>query len=166
DIRDGEAFLSRVYKAVTNSPAWPKTVLIINFDEWGGFFDHVPPPTAAIPPADQEAANMDGRLGLRVPCLIISPFARRGFVSGTVFDHTSVLRRTEWRWALDPLTIRDQTANNLADVLDFSAPKMKAPKIHAPNGVFGKGCSTTTSESKQDWIILRDLARSYGWPIY
>src|SRR5262249_52374000 len=66
DIRDGEAFLSRVYKAVTNSPAWPKTVLIINFDEWGGFFDHVPPPTAAIPPADQEAGNMDGRLGFRV----------------------------------------------------------------------------------------------------
>ncbi|HET7078576.1 MAG TPA: alkaline phosphatase family protein, partial [Chloroflexia bacterium] len=46
DIRNGEAFLDRVYRAVTSSPAWPNTLLIINFDEWGGFFDHVAPPAA------------------------------------------------------------------------------------------------------------------------
>ena len=98
DIRNGEAFLNLVYSAVALSPAWRNTVLIINFDEWGGFFEHVAPSAAPIPLADQAAGNQDGLRGSRVPCLIVSPFARRGFVSSTVFDHTSVLRLIEWRW--------------------------------------------------------------------
>jgi phospholipase C len=67
DIRTGEEFLNKVYNAVTKSPAWSKTVLVINYDEWGGFFDHVAPPTAAIPTADAAAGIADGRLGFRVP---------------------------------------------------------------------------------------------------
>src|SRR5256885_5485664 len=54
------------------------------------------------------------------PTLLISPFARRGQTSHVVYDHTSVLRMIEWRWGLDPLTVRDATANNLADELDFT----------------------------------------------
>src|SRR5262249_46208367 len=91
DIRNGEAFLDLVYQTVTHSPAWPHTVLVFTFDEWGGFFDHVPPTNAPIPPADQAVGN-DGLRGFRVPCLIVSPFARRQYVSSVVFDHTSVLR--------------------------------------------------------------------------
>ena len=112
DIRNGEAFLNLVYSAVTTSPAWRNTVLVINFDEWGGFFDHVPPPTAPIPPADQAAGNQDGRLGFRTPCLIVSPFARREFVSHQLLDHTSVLKMIEWRWGLAPLTVRDQGSSD------------------------------------------------------
>ena len=119
DIRNGEAFLNAVYQAVTTSPAWPRTVLVFNFDEWGGFFDHVPPPTAPIPAADQAAGNADGLLGFRVPCMIVSPFAPRERVSHVPFDHTSVLRMIEWRWDLPPLTVRDATANDLAEALDF-----------------------------------------------
>src|SRR5207244_987957 len=55
DVRAGEAFLNQIYAAVTHSPAWPNTVLIFNFDEWGGFFDHVPPRAAPIPDADRAA---------------------------------------------------------------------------------------------------------------
>jgi phospholipase C len=62
DIRNGEAFLNQIYSAVTRGPGWEHTLLIINFDEWGGFFDHVPPPTAPIPVADRAAGNQDGRL--------------------------------------------------------------------------------------------------------
>jgi phospholipase C len=163
DIRNGENFLARVYKSVTKSPAWRKTVLIINFDEWGGFYDHVPPPTAVIPEADKVAGNMDGRLGFRVPCLIISPFARRGFVSSTVFDHTSVLKLIEWRWNLEPLSVRDQSANNLAEVLDFSAPNMKVPKIKVSKRTFGKPCAANITVS--DWDILAEMSRAHGWPI-
>jgi phospholipase C len=163
DIRDGETFLSKVYKSVTKSPAWPKTVLIINFDEWGGFYDHVPPPTRPIPEADRIAGNIDGRLGFRVPCLVISPFARRGFVSSTVFDHTSILKLIEWRWTLSPLTIRDETANNIAEVLDFSAPNLKVPKIKVPKKTFGKKCPPGVS--KQDWDILFEMSRIHGWPV-
>ena len=128
DIRNGEAFLNEVYTAVTNGPAWPRTLLVINFDEWGGFFEHVPPETAAIPPASAAAGDTDGLRGFRVPCLLVSPLARRRFVAGTLFDHTSVLRFIEWRWDLEPLTIRDATANNLADALDFAAPRARAPQ--------------------------------------
>lgn len=72
DIRNGEVFLNRVYEAVTNSPAWSKTVLVINYDEWGGFFDHVPPP-----PVAPEPFLPDGLRGFRVPSLIISPWSSR-----------------------------------------------------------------------------------------
>src|SRR5260370_41514329 len=65
DIRNGEAFLNQIYRAVTSSPNWPRTLLIVNFDECGGFFDHVPPAKAPIPLAHQLAGNNDGRLGLQ-----------------------------------------------------------------------------------------------------
>jgi phospholipase C len=140
DIRDGEAFLNQVYTAVTSSPNWSKTVLIINFDEWGGFFDHVPPPLAPIPPASQAAGVPDGRLGFRVPCVVISPYARRNFIGHEQFDHTSILKMIEWRFGLPPLTVRDQTANNLADVLDFASPDVSAPAFTVSTGPFGTPC--------------------------
>lgn len=68
--------------------------------------------TAPIPPADQAAGNQDGRLGFRTPCLIVSPFARREFVSHQLLDHTSVLKMIEWRWGLAPLTVRDQGSSD------------------------------------------------------
>ncbi|MBV8201048.1 MAG: hypothetical protein JOZ15_10545 [Acidobacteria bacterium] len=140
DIRNGEAFLNQIYDAVRASPNWASTVLVINFDEWGGFFDHVPPPTAPIPAATAIAGDVDGRLGFRVPLLVISPFARRGYVSHEMFDHTSILRLIEWRWGLKPLTVRDATANNLADLLDFGNPQLAAPAFTVPAGPFGTVC--------------------------
>src|SRR3989475_9349694 len=85
----GEAMMNRIYAAVTQSPAWSRAVLVINFDEWGGFFDHVPPSVTPIPPADQAAGNADGRRGFRTPTLLISPFARRAGTSHVLYDHTS-----------------------------------------------------------------------------
>src|SRR5262249_36486790 len=76
DVRNGQAFLNQVYEAVTSSPNWENTVLVINYDEWGGFFDHVPPPLAPQTDLDASIGN-DGRLGFRVPCVVISPLARR-----------------------------------------------------------------------------------------
>ena len=121
DIRAGDAFLAQVYGAIRSSPAWRDTVLVITFDEWGGFFDHVPP---------AEAPDVDRRLalrGFRVPCLVISPWARRGYVARGIYDHTSILRMIEWRWRLPPLSVRDAAANNLAEVLDFSRRHLAAP---------------------------------------
>jgi phospholipase C len=161
DVRDGQAFLNRVYTAVTRSPNWSSTVLIINYDEWGGFFEHVAPPTAQIPPADQAAGNADGLLGFRVPCLVISPFARRGHVAHGVYDHTSVLRMIEWRWNLEPLTVRDATANNIAEVLDFSA-KERRRLFRVPDGPFAEFCPPTEVDK---WSVLLDLARTWGWSI-
>ncbi|HJZ71252.1 MAG TPA: alkaline phosphatase family protein [Vicinamibacterales bacterium] len=167
DIRNGEAFLNTVYTAVTTGPAWPRTALIVNYDEWGGFFEHVPPPAAPIPPADVTAGNQDGLRGFRVPCLIVSPFAHRGFIPSEVFDHTSILRFIEWRWDLDPLTVRDGSANNLADAFNFKSHDSSAPQFAVPPGPFGAACAPTTA-ARADitaWESVRDLARIFGWPV-
>jgi len=166
DIRNGQAFMNRVYQAVVTSPAWSRTLLVFNYDEWGGFFDHVPPPTAAIPPADAAAGNQDGRLGFRVPCMVVSPFARRRHVSNLVMDHTSILRMIEWRFNLEPLTERDATANNLADALDFSRPNLAAKRLNVPAGPFGRACQPFSARAvmADEWEVLRDMSRGFGWP--
>ena len=170
DIRDGEAFLNQIYDALRASPNWPKTVLIINFDEWGGFFDHVPPPLAPIPPVTAAAGDVDGRLGFRVPCVVISPYARRNFIAHGQYDHTSILKMIEWRFGLPPLSVRDSTANNLAEVLDLSSPNVTAPAFTVPMGPFGKNCQVpvasnpATGQSKQNLNgQLRTLALKAGF---
>ena len=140
DIQRGEAFLASIYQAVTTSPLWRSTVLIFTFDEWGGFFDHVPPPVAPIPPGEYAVGNVDGLRGFRVPTILISPFARRRYTSSMIFDHASILRLIEWRWGLTPLTVRDAQANNLAEALDFAHPEMSAPVIDVPTGPFLGRC--------------------------
>jgi len=129
DVRTGERWLYDVYRAVVTSPRWNDCVLVISFDEWGGFFDHVPPPSAP---------DVDPRFrlrGFRVPALVISPLARRGYIATEVYDHTSVLKMIEWRWGLRPLSARDAAANNLADVLDFSSKNGAAPDYSVPQAI-------------------------------
>jgi phospholipase C len=160
DIRNGEAFLNSIYEAITSSPAWPQTALIINYDEWGGFFDHVPPSAASIPPADA-ALGSDGLRGFRVPALVISPWSRRGFVAHELYDHTSVLKMIEWRWNLRPLTVRDASAHNLAEVLDFTQPNLEAPAFAVPEGSFGTPCLTLAGLAQE--TRLREFAAAYGF---
>lgn len=163
DIRDGEAFLNRVYRAVTSSRNWPHTVLIINFDEWGGFFDHVPPALAPIPRTDA-ALGSDGRRGFRVPALVISPWSPRGAVAHGLYDHTSVLKMIEWRWNLRALSVRDTAANNLAEVLDFSAPNLSAPSFAVPAGPFGRPCFLSAAQTNASENLLR-FAEGLGFPV-
>jgi phospholipase C len=168
DIRNGEVFLNQIYDALRNSPNWSKTVLIINYDEWGGFFDHVAPPLAPIPTASAAAGDVNGRLGFRVPCVVISPYARRNFIAHGQYDHTSILKLIEWRFGLQPLSVRDNTANNLAEVLNFAAPNNSAPAFTVPGGVFGTGCAPLPNdpearEWKENLQELRALALKYGF---
>ena len=162
DIRNGQSFMERIYRAVTTSPNWPHTVLVFTYDEWGGFFDHVPPPLRPIPPADQLVGN-DGRLGFRVPCIVVSPFAAAG-VSSIEFEHSSVLRMIEWRWNLPPLTVRDATANNLAEALDFSLNRLHPQQYSVPSGPFGAPCPGIPSGGDK-WDLLRQLAILLGWSL-
>lgn len=122
----GDAFLGRVYEAVRDSPNWDRTVFVINFDENGGFYDHVPPPQVADDTAERRGlvGKTDvpdyTRLGPRVPAIAISPFAAKQVVSDGPYEHCSILKMIEWRWDLEPMTARDKGAKNLADALDFS----------------------------------------------
>jgi len=121
DVRAGESWLYQTYRAVTTGSDWKHTVLVVNFDEWGGFFEHVPPGTA--PDVDPAFTQR----GFRVPCLIVSPFAAKGAIAQGVYDHTSILKMIEWRWGLSPLSVRDAAANNLAEALDFEHVRHSAP---------------------------------------
>lgn len=156
DIRAGEHFLDTVYRAVTTSPNWERTVLVINFDEWGGFYDHVAPEEA-----DDATPGLALR-GFRVPCLVISPLARRGFVAHDTYDHTSVLKMVEWGFDLAPLSVRDAHANNLADVLDLSGPiDTSVPTWDFPDVQF-QDCSQFFED--EIFAALADAARKLGFP--
>lgn len=105
----GERHAASLIKAVEDSPYWKSSAIILTYDENGGFWDHVAPP----------AGDRWGP-GTRVPAIIISPFARHGYVDHTVYDTTSILRFIEWRWGLAPLGERDARANNLISAFDFT----------------------------------------------
>jgi phospholipase C len=124
----GEALIAQVVQAVGASPLWPRTLLVLTYDEHGGYYDHVPPPPAippdAIPPLVQPGESAyDGfaRYGFRVPSVVVSPYARRHHVSHVLHDHTSVLAMIERKWNLPALTYRDANANDLTDFLDLGA---------------------------------------------
>ena len=161
DIRAGEQFLNQVYQAVTSGPGWANTLLVINFDEWGGFYDHVAPGTAADVSADTALR------GFRVPALVISPRARRHYVAHNTYDHTSVLKMIEWRWGLSPLTPRDSAARNLAEVLDFSSPPtLSVPRFTVPPFV-ATACppAELTGAEQAEWPALRSKALAEGWTL-
>ncbi|MGH3547214.1 MAG: alkaline phosphatase family protein [Pseudonocardiaceae bacterium] len=165
DIRVGQHFLNTVYDAVVSSPNWERTVLVINYDEWGGFFDHVPPPIAPDPRPDLGT----GLRGFRVPCLVISPRARRRTIAHGTYDHTSVLKMIEWRFGLQPLTVRDAAANNLAEVLDFEAkPDLTAARYNVPEiqacGCRFAGHAAGDIHAGPDWPALRDYPTCIGYP--
>ena len=143
DIRNGQAFLNNVYDALRKSPSWDKTLVIINYDEWGGFYDHVPPPFAPVTAQEVAATGNDGRLGCRVPCVLIGPRARRGHVEHLQFDPNSILNLLAWRFGFEPLGAR-ASSNNIALALDFDNPPNPAtPTFTVPQGPFGGLCLPT-----------------------
>jgi phospholipase C len=159
DIRAGQSFLNQVYEAVTSSPAWERTMMVINYDEWGGFYDHVAPSVA--PDANPEW----GLRGFRTPCVVVSPRARRNHVAHNVYDHTSVLKAIEWRWNLPPLTPRDAAARNIAEVLDFETPpNLTAPRWEVPT-VIGLPCGVGSTADYEEWRKLHDLADEKGFAL-
>jgi phospholipase C len=108
NVLSGERHALDLIQAVRSGPAWARTAIIVTYDENGGFWDHVPPPVT-----DRWGP------GTRVPTLIISPFARRGYVDHTLYDTTSILAFLERRWQLESLTDRDAHANDLTNAFDF-----------------------------------------------
>lgn len=142
DVQRGEQFAARVIDAVMKGPGWPHTVLFWNYDEHGGYFDHVPPPPAIapddIPPDIQVPPDLPGgydRYGFRVPAVIVSPFARRRYVSHRIHDHTSILKFVETKWNLGALTYRDANADDLLDSLDLHGrrpPFIEPPVLPPP----------------------------------
>lgn len=133
DVALGEQLIRDVYYTLRNGPGWEDTLLLITYDEHGGNYDHVIPPSTATTP-DSHVGEFDNfdftRFGVRIPALLISPRIK----AGTVFrakkgeiDHTSVLKTLAERWKLKPLTKRDAAAPSLGDVLTLSKPRTDDP---------------------------------------
>ena len=145
NVAVGEQLMLDVYRALQSSPQWQETLLIITYDEHGGNFDHVSPPSGAVPP-DQHVGESEGfdfsRFGVRVPAVLISPWIPQGTVfratSGTI-DHTSVLKTIEEQWGLAALTQRDAAAPSLAGVLSLNAPRDDDPMENVSAPVAGPG---------------------------
>ncbi len=129
----GELFVANVTDALEKSPNWSSAALFFTYDEHGGLFDHMPPPEAC-PPGDFPANVAEGdppgdfdRYGVRVPMIVVSPFAKPHYVSHEVYDHTSILRFIEARFVLPAITARDANALAPWDMFDFSAPAFADP---------------------------------------
>ena len=161
DILRGQSFLSRVANAMVNSPQWERSALVVTYDEWGGFFDHVKPPTL---PDDPPSDGYDHRqAGFRVPSFVLSPFAQRGGIDHHTYDHTSILKMIEWRFGLKPLAPRDAAARNMATALDFQHPNNKIPSLPTISDPGPHFCgSPDVGMALEDpfWVELRDKVQS------
>jgi phospholipase C len=152
DIRNGQVLMNTVYETLTTSPNWARTLFIINYDEWGGFADHVVPamgPVSAheVTVGNVDSANPDGTgsayLGFRVPCLLIGPRARRGSIASAQYDANSILNMISWRFNLPGLGVRAATSGNIATALNFSgAPNLTLPPpANLVNQNYGEACA-------------------------
>jgi phospholipase C len=126
DVQLGEDWTRTLVAAVVASPLWSSSVLFYTYDEAGGYADHVPPPSSCAPSADQAEFT---ELGVRVPLIAISPYAKRQYVSHTVHQHTSILRFIELLYGVPALTARDANSDALLDLFDFCATPTTAAAL-------------------------------------
>lgn len=120
-------YVTTLINSLMNSKYWDDTAIILTWDDYGGFYDHVVPP-------EVDAYG----LGPRVPAMVISPYARPGYISHNVYDFTSVLKFIEERYGLPHLAARDARATGISDCFDFDQkplPPLVIPVEHLPKPV-------------------------------
>jgi phospholipase C len=164
DVTHGQAFIRQVYNAVIESPTWERTLLIITYDEHGGFFDHVVPP-----PAPDDEPHMR-RYGIRVPALIVSPLVEAGIVAHSMFDHTSIIKTIFQRFCRDErgelpfLGTRVALARHLGSLLTAQQPRSSAmpiPETLAPR----KSGSLTLELKEQQFLAMPRVANTAAEPL-
>jgi phospholipase C len=123
-VSDGMWYVTKLVNALMESPYWKDSVIFLTWDDYGGFYDHVPPP------------EMDAfGLGPRVPMIVISPYAKAGYISRYTYEFCSVLKFVEERWKLRHLTARDHWANDMRDCFDFDRAPSASLVIPIPPGL-------------------------------
>lgn len=160
NIQRGQAFIASIYKALAESPRWSKTLLVITYDENGGFYDHVPPPQTVD-------ANAEFRqLGFRVPAFVIGPTVKKGYVCNKQLDHVSVAATLKTRWDIASLTTRMDATNDISDCIDSakvdapSAPPAGMPVVAMTlQGALYDGVGHS-SQPELDDLVRRGIAPS------
>jgi phospholipase C len=137
-VTPGEGLIKSVYEAIRASPIWDTSLLIVTWDEHGGFYDHVAPPVA-VPPGDTAAGskyNQYGftfdRYGVRVPAVIVSPLIPAKTIDHRLYDHSSIPATVEATFGLTPLTQRDSVAANVLPLLSLSGPRTALSTLPQP----------------------------------
>ncbi len=133
DVTSGERLIKQVYETLRASPLWKSSLLIVTYDEHGGFYDHVIPgptvhPGDSITDLDYNHHNFDfKRLGFRVPTIAISPYIKKGVIDHATYDHSSVIKTASEILGLRSLTNRDKQARSLTHLLTLKSPRADAP---------------------------------------
>jgi phospholipase C len=169
DVYGGEGLIKAVYEAIRNSPLWPTSLLIITYDEHGGFYDHLPP-VPATPPNDGSGFDLNDThfpfdlYGVRVPAIVVSPLIAAGVVDHTVYDHSSVLATVERLFGVPALTQRDGAANDVRDLLTLTAPRTDCPPtIPGPVAAAPKPLRTDEAQAADDSQPLAECGNVAGF---
>lgn len=172
DVYGGEKLIKATYEAIRNSPVWESSLLIIIYDEHGGFYDSVKP-SKAIPPGDgeDEKLNWSGfkfdHYGVRVPAVIVSPLIEKGKIDDTVYDHSSVPATLERIFNFPNLTQRDLHANDLRRLLTLNWPRTDCPTVlnnpAPPSDKAFSGRKTTTIAADLENELLPESGNMIGF---
>jgi phospholipase C len=159
DLGLAEAFLGSIHRAMAASPQWSRSLLVVVFDEHGGFYDHVPPPLVPDPDPDFR------QLGFRVPALVIGPSVRKGAVVSTPYDHVSILATLATRFGIASLGPRMDAAADLSACIDparaaaLSQAAVLPPAVDVRASVLRMASLRTTSQPE-----IHALAAAGGVP--
>lgn len=157
DARLADDLVASVYKTLRGSRRWEASVLLVVFDEHGGFYDHVEPP-ACVPPGDSSPTTASNnkcgfkfdRLGPRVPALVISPYVPSGLLDSALYEHSSIPAAVERRFGLAPMTARDAAATDFWNLLTLEVPREDSPTAfagHPPEADLDSSRSALTDKS-------------------
>ena len=134
--------MADVVHAFLESPQFKRGALFIVYDEWGGFFDHVRPPRVPDPRSNADVTQDFGQMGLRIPAVLVSPYARRRHVDHNIYGFESILKLIRYRFGLAPLTTRDAYARNMVRSFDFEAkPNYEVPDLPHPPHIVSAACA-------------------------
>ncbi len=125
----GPSWVASIVNAIGNSQYWSNTVIIITWDDWGGWYDHVPPPSIVN---DGTSWGSGYVYGFRVPLIVVSPYAKAGYVSHVTHDFGSILKYIEKNFGLGSLGYADERADDLSDCFNFSQTPIQFHAIPAP----------------------------------
>jgi phospholipase C len=142
DIRIGQAFMADVVHAFMASPQWKRGALFIVYDEWGGFFDHVPP---RVVPDDRQSTDLFenfGFTGFRIPAVVVSPYVRRGNVAHATSMFESILKLISYKLGLGYLNKRHRYAFNIGRTFNWNKPNFERPNLPDPATVASQSCSS------------------------
>ena len=137
-LLSGQRFVRTLLQRLMQSEFWESSAFLWSYDDWGGWYDHVPPPRV-----DEYG------YGFRVPALLVSPYAKRGFIDSTQLDYTSALKFISENWGLEPLAERTAKANSLTNAFDFTQPPRQAEFI-----AFDRGPVEAKPEPRRDVIYI------------